>query len=180
MKLSKYGQVILNTDDVFDGMYSGKITDLETIFLDNPQECNKFNESVKKNHDNLGLCKVFLETNATQEEFDSANQKQWFMPEEYQLYDIVDWLYCECKTTEEKNRVTEELKLYAQHNMITLLKYLKYLVDTMRKNNIVWGVGRGSSVASYCLYLIGVHKVDSIKYDLDIHEFLKGESNANI
>jgi DNA polymerase III alpha subunit len=54
-----------------------------------------------------------------------------------------------------------------------LLKYLKYLVDTMRENKIVWGVGRGSSVASYALYLIGVHKVDSIKYQLDINEFLK-------
>jgi DNA polymerase III alpha subunit len=43
----------------------------------------------------------------------------------------------------------------------------------MRSNNIVWGVGRGSSVASYVLYLLGVHKVDSIKYGLDIREFLK-------
>jgi DNA polymerase III alpha subunit len=38
---------------------------------------------------------------------------------------------------------------------------------------VLWGVGRGSSVASYCLYILGVHKVDSIKYELDIHEFLK-------
>jgi DNA polymerase III alpha subunit len=45
----------------------------------------------------------------------------------------------------------------------------------MRENDIVWGVGRGSSVASYTLYLIGVHKIDSIKYELDINEFLKGE-----
>ena len=57
--------------------------------------------------------------------------------------------------------------------MFDLLSYLKYLVDTMRENNIVWGVGRGSSVASYVLYLIGIHKIDSIKYNLDIHEFLK-------
>jgi DNA polymerase III alpha subunit len=54
-----------------------------------------------------------------------------------------------------------------------LLFYLKYLVDAMRENKIVWGVGRGSSVASYVLYLIGVHRIDSIKYDLDIKEFLK-------
>ena len=57
--------------------------------------------------------------------------------------------------------------------MIELLHFMKYLVDTLRKNNVVWGVGRGSSVASYILYLIGVHKVDSIKYNLDINEFLK-------
>jgi DNA polymerase III alpha subunit len=50
---------------------------------------------------------------------------------------------------------------------------MKYLVDTLRKNIIVWGVGRGSSVASYILYLIGVHRIDSLYYDLDIAEFLK-------
>jgi len=48
-----------------------------------------------------------------------------------------------------------------------------YIVDMMRKNNLVWGVGRGSSVASYVLYLIGIHKIDSLKYNLNIEEFLK-------
>jgi DNA polymerase III alpha subunit len=45
----------------------------------------------------------------------------------------------------------------------------------MKERNIVWGVGRGSSVASYVLFLIGTHKVDSVKYELDFNEFLKGE-----
>jgi DNA polymerase III alpha subunit len=57
--------------------------------------------------------------------------------------------------------------------MFVLLQYLKYLVDTMRKNNIIWGVGRGSSVASYVLYLIGIHRINSLYYDLSIDEFLK-------
>ena len=173
MKITEYGQVILNTQEVFDALYSGKITDLGTIFLEDQAECTKFCESVKKNYDNTGFVRFYTEPTVSITEFDQANQEQWFMPEEYRLYDIVDWLYCQCRTVEEKARVTEELKLYAQHNMIMLLKYLKYLVDTMRKNKIVWGVGRGSSVASYCLYLLGVHKVDSLKYGLDIHEFLK-------
>jgi len=47
------------------------------------------------------------------------------------------------------------------------------MVDTFRKNNVVWGVGRGSSVSSYVLYLLGVHRVDSIKYKLNINEFLR-------
>jgi DNA polymerase III alpha subunit len=54
-----------------------------------------------------------------------------------------------------------------------LLRYLKYFVDTMRANNVLWGLGRGSSVSSYVLYLLGVHKINSMFYDLDIREFLK-------
>jgi DNA polymerase III alpha subunit len=173
MKITDFGQVILNEQDILDGLYNGKIKVDDTILLEDSAECRKFLEIAQQNFERLEEYKIFVEPNLTQEEFDKANQDNWFMPEEYQLYDIVDWLYCECRTAEEKERVTEELKLYAQHNMIYLLKYLKYLVDTMRKNNIVWGVGRGSSVASYCLYLLGVHKVNSIKYGLDINEFLK-------
>jgi DNA polymerase III alpha subunit len=62
--------------------------------------------------------------------------------------------------------------------MMDMLFFIKYLVDTLRKNKIIWGVGRGSSVASYVLYLIGVHKVDSIKYNLPIEEFFKGDQNG--
>ena len=70
-------------------------------------------------------------------------------------------------------RVEEELALYKARNLYPILQLMIYIVDMMRKNNLVWGVGRGSSVASYVLYLIGIHKIDSIKYNLDIEEFLK-------
>ena len=70
-------------------------------------------------------------------------------------------------------RVGHELLLYQNKNLFNLLRYLKYLVDTMKNNNIIWGVGRGSSVASYVLYLLEVHRIDSIYYDLDPEEFLR-------
>jgi DNA polymerase III alpha subunit len=76
-------------------------------------------------------------------------------------------------TDEEKTRVDMEMELYKKFNLHVVLKYLVYLVDQMRQHNIVWGVGRGSSVSSYVLFLIGIHKVDSIKYNLDINEFLR-------
>jgi DNA polymerase III alpha subunit len=94
------------------------------------------------------------------------------MPDNY-CPDLIQQLYGMCTTDEQRNRVSEELELFIQHGMLDLLYYLKYLVDTMREHKIVWGVGRGSSVASYCLYLIGIHKIDSLKYNLDIKEFLK-------
>jgi DNA polymerase III alpha subunit len=53
------------------------------------------------------------------------------------------------------------------------LQYLKYLVDVMTVNNVIWGVGRGSSVASYVLYKLGVHRIDSLHYNLDAREFLR-------
>ena len=74
---------------------------------------------------------------------------------------------------EHSARVCNELYLYDIYGIIEVLKVCVYIVDTLRKNNLVWGVGRGSSVSSYVLYLIGIHKVDSIKYGLDINEFLR-------
>ena len=66
-----------------------------------------------------------------------------------------------------------ELAEFEARNLFPILQLLIYIIDTMRKNNLVWGVGRGSSVASYILYLLGVHKVNSVKYNLNIKEFLK-------
>ena len=106
------------------------------------------------------------------QEIDSTN---WFIPYEYKTMDIVDWLYQRCPTPEVRERVVEELRLFAKHDMIPVLKTMKYVVDTLRANNVVWGVGRGSSVASYVLFIIGVHKIDSVKYKLPINEFFKGE-----
>jgi DNA polymerase III alpha subunit len=172
MKINSYGQVEISADEAFQSLYNGKISSLKNVYIEEEDRL-RFNQARESNGDRFPGLEALVLPNVSMEEFDQENQSQWFMPEEYRLYDIIDWLYCECQTQEQKERVTEELTLFAQHNMIYLLKYIKYLVDTMRENNIVWGVGRGSSVASYVLYLIGVHKVDSIKYALDIKEFLK-------
>jgi DNA polymerase III alpha subunit len=63
--------------------------------------------------------------------------------------------------------------LYQERNLFDLLRYLAYLVAVMQDNRIIWGVGRGSSVASYVLYKLGVHRIDSMYYDLDPQEFLR-------
>lgn len=109
----------------------------------------------------------------TVEQFDQINQSKWFMPEEYAQLDIAEYLLSLCKSDTELQRVGHELLLYNDKNLFDLLRYLKYLVDTMTAHGIIWGVGRGSSVASYVLYLLGVHKIDSIYYDLDPEEFLR-------
>jgi DNA polymerase III alpha subunit len=175
MRSDQYGQIVLTSNDAFAALYSGKIKSLDKILFDGAEEIKQFNTAVKENFENIPLLKIYQEPADidSQELFDEANQCTWFMPEEYHRFPIHQWLSDQCKTEEELARVDKELLLFIQHDMFDLLFYLKYLVDTMRANQIVWGVGRGSSVASYVLYLLGIHKVDSIKYKLDIHEFLK-------
>lgn len=172
MKTTDYGEVLLTSDEVFKAIYSGKITDLNSVILDDLEEIIKFNTATKINFDKLSELSTYSEPTESVKEYDQKNQKNWFMPDEYKNLDIEEFLVNVCPK-QNHERLIEELKLFRQHDMLDVLRYLKYFVDTMRKHNIVWGVGRGSSVASYCLYLIGVHKIDSIKYKLDIKEFLK-------
>lgn len=172
MKIDQYGQVELTEQEIFDSLYNKTITNLKGIYIDQPDQ---FNNSVKINADSIDLLESLPEYAISIEQFDANLQDNWFMPEGYKStsFDIVTWLLDKCNTDIEKDRVLEELQLFAQNDMIELLCYLRYLVDTMKENNIVWGVGRGSSVASYCLYLLNVHRIDSIKYNLDIKEFFK-------
>jgi DNA polymerase III alpha subunit len=95
------------------------------------------------------------------------------MPAQYQSMDIAQHILDLCQTPEQLQRVGQELLLYQERDLFDLLKYMKYLVDTMRDNQVIWGVGRGSSVSSYVLYLLGVHRIDSLFYDLDVREFLR-------
>ena len=107
------------------------------------------------------------------EEFDQFKQNIWYMPEEYKNLDIAEHILSLCDSDAKLQRCGQELLLFQERNLFDLLRYLKYLVDTLRANNMIWGVGRGSSVASYVLYLLGVHRIDSIFYDLEPTEFLR-------
>jgi len=106
-------------------------------------------------------------------EFDRAQQKHWLMPDEYINIDLLDNLTKKCTSQSEIDRVNLEYKKFEKNNLIPLLHYIVFLIDNMRENNIVWGVGRGSSVASFILFLIGIHKINPLKYNLDFDEFLK-------
>lgn len=172
MNINNYGAVFVTPEELFEYLYAGKLSSFENVFVTDEKEIVKFNGAVKETFSNLEKLKVYQLPEESLEFFDEANQCTWFMPEGY-ASNLVDTLYSMCETESQRARVDEELTLFIQHGMFDMLFYLKYLVDTMRENNIVWGVGRGSSVASYVLFLIGVHKIDSIKYKLDITEFLR-------
>jgi len=123
--------------------------------------------------DKFPILTTYIPPTGSVEEYDAKCQENWHMPVEYKTLDIVDYVVTKCKSDVELQRVATELEMFEERGMMMLLRYLVYLVDTMKKNNVVWGVGRGSSVASYVLYLIGMHRINSILYELDISEFLK-------
>lgn len=99
--------------------------------------------------------------------------QRWLIPDEYLRLDIKSHVLALCERPDETVRAEMELAMYEERRLLDLLRALHYLVTTMRKARIVWGVGRGSSVASYVLFLLGVHKIDSIRFELDVNVFLK-------
>lgn len=173
MKRNSFGEIIYDEDDIVDLVMQGQDVlqyqhmlvdpklDLETaaLILNDVPKFIQYDEVAREN--------------LTQEQWDHRCQSHWFMPQEYQDLDIAAHVLSLCQTDAELQRVGQELLLYQERDLFDLLRYLKYLVDRMRENNLIWGVGRGSSVASYVLYLLGVHRIDSLYYDLDPREFLR-------
>ena len=170
MNYDKYGQCYTSADEICNLLYEKPDLDLTRFLVESPQQ---YNSSVKQLYVDFPKLQQYTLPAVSLEEFHETLQQEWHMPNNYQELDIAEWVLSQCKTAVELQRVGQELILYQERDLFDLLRFMKYLVDTLRKNNIVWGVGRGSSVASYILYLIGVHRIDSLYYDLDIAEFLK-------
>lgn len=168
MRIDNYGQMIFDEKDLCDIYLRDPDTRLKNVLVDRPIT---FDDVLAI--DNIPSIISYQPITKTVKEFDSENQSQWFLPEEYLNMDIAQWVLDQCKSDAELQRAGKELLMYQERNMFIFLKYLKYLVDTMRKNNIVWGVGRGSSVSSFVLFILGVHRINSLYFDLDIEEFLK-------
>ena len=173
MQTNKFGEIVLSEDDLCDLAMQGRdVIKLDRVTV-NPEL--DLQQLISHIEDPAGLMTwTFPETrDISVPEFDRERQNQWFMPREYRETDIAQYVLDLCTTPEQLQRVGEELLLFQEHDLFDLLRYLRYLVAVMRENRIIWGVGRGSSVASYVLYLLGVHRIDSMFYDLDPREFLR-------
>lgn len=167
------GRVVMTSDGLSElVMRQQPISGLLSEECDDTIKYNKYSQNLT----NDGLILYTDEiANQTAEEFDSTATLSWNTPKEYQITDeeLAIWLFERCSGDLEYDRVLLELNMYEERGLYPLLKHLIYLVENFRKNGIVWGVGRGSSVSSFVLYLIGIHKVDPIKYELNIKDFLK-------
>ena len=168
-KTNEHGDVIFTEEDAIQLLYTDPEFDISKLYFD---DIEKYSTSLKE----LGIDLPVINTapkRAKPEEFDKQNCDDWHMPEKYYKINVLEWLLDKCQNDEEKMRVQTEYSLFEQKNFIKVLQFLIYFIDTLRANNIVWGVGRGSSVASFCLFLIGVHKINPMLYNLDITEFLR-------
>ena len=170
MNYDRYGQCYTSADELCGMLYEKPDLDLTRFLVESPQQ---YNNSVRQLYVEFPKLQQYTPPAVSVEEFHETLQQEWHMPADYKELDIAEWVLTQCKTDQELQRVGQELILYQERDLFDLLRFMKYLVDTLRANNLVWGVGRGSSVASYVLYLLGVHRIDSLYYDLDIAEFLK-------
>jgi hypothetical protein len=167
---NKFGELIFDQLAVCDLIMQGKpLSDLSGMIVDNSVDLNAWPEIIEP----LPDLQQQRFHNCSVPEWHAQQQSHWHMPDEYQQLDIAAYVLSLCDLPAELQRCGSELLLYQEKNLFDLLRYLKYLVDTMTQHHIIWGVGRGSSVASYVLYKLGVHRIDSMYYNLDIQEFLR-------
>ena len=168
---NNFGEIIFNESDICDILMTGReYNTLKNMLVDdtvNIEEAIQFVDKVPE------LIKYVDQPNVSLSIFDQQQQANWHMPQSYKDLDIAQYVLGLCNNEAELQRCGEELLLYQERNLFNLLRYLKYLVDIMTENKVIWGVGRGSSVASFILYKMGVHRIDSIFYKLNIDEFLR-------
>jgi DNA polymerase III alpha subunit len=169
MRLDQFGNPIFNSVDIFRALYQGKLSNLKDLTVDYTEDIEQLEQTAgftfQRFNEQLDGISV--------EDFDQALQSDWFMPPEYREFNVKKWCLDKCTTQEQIDRVNAELDAFENKEMIPLLQWTKHFVDTCNANGIVWGVGRGSSVASFVLFLLGVHQIDSVKYNLDWQEFLR-------
>jgi len=168
--MNKFGDHVLSEKDVIEVLYNNPDVNLNDLNITNVE---KFNDAINNLYLSNNKLVQYNAPNFSIEEFDKLNQQTWHMPQKYKELDIAEYLLSLCETDTELQRVGYELLEFQKLDFFDALRFLKYFVDIMRNNNIVWGVGRGSSVASYVLFLLGIHKINSIKYNLLPDEFFK-------
>ena len=169
MKQNNVGELIYTEEDVCDLVMKGHTpAELSGMIVDSTVELTYLAELLDPvpqwTHE---------QEHINPAEFHAQQQSVWHMPEQYCSMDIAAHVLGLCSTEAELQRCGKELLLYQERGLFDLLRFMVYMVDTMTEHKIIWGVGRGSSVASYVLYKLQVHRIDSMYYNLDVEEFLR-------
>ena len=146
--------------------------DLTTLLIEETAAITQYNQACRE-HDKTAVVIPPISPSDSPESDTARRIATWFVPEEFQTIAVREQLLAMCEREAETIRVNQEMDMFEARGLVPVLRLMFFLVDHCRKHGILWGVGRGSSVASYCLFLIGVHKCDSLHYNLDITEFLR-------
>jgi len=173
MLQNKFNELVFSENDICDLLMQGhSIESLKNVVVDDTVNIEELIQYIER-PDSLLTWTFPYDSETSVPEFHLTQQMNWHMPDQYRTLDIAAHILGLCESEAELQRCGQELLLYQERDLFPLLQYLKYLVDVMTANNIIWGVGRGSSVASYALYKLGVHRIDSLYYNLDVGEFLR-------
>ncbi len=169
-----YGSVKYTVKETLDEMYAGN--PIDHFVIDDTNE-NTLHYEFNKHFEIANLQKPPT-LDVSPEDFHDILSNSWLMPQKYKDMDLDAYLVQELldnnmATEQYTVRLAEELEEYAKRDMLDILKFLVYLMNICRDNSIVTGIGRGSSVSSLVLYLIGVHYIDPVKYNLSYKEFLR-------
>lgn len=161
------GESSFNADNIFS--YVGKY-DVKYVNKITPT-IQQYNKSAGASH------KLTVKTNIAPLSFD------WQIPIKYKTLDLIEYFsqahavltegMPDDEINQRERRLAIELMRYQELGLDDVLRTVIWVMNELTKNDVVWGIGRGSSTSSYALYLIGVHDVDSFAYDLDIDDFLR-------
>ena len=166
-QVSELGQIKVDADGLFELWYHGASLDGVDVGID--PEIEAYNAECARH----GKTDFLIAADTKPALSHEQRIASWIIPDAYKELDVEEFCLSLCRGEEACNRVKEEMKMFRERNLFPMLQSLMFLVDTLRLNGVLWGVGRGSSVASYVLFLIGVHRIDSLKYNLRIEEFLR-------
>ena len=166
-----WGRTVVDAERIFSLLYRGAKP--KDIVCDTTEAIEQYNALCRKFNKPNEVINSLAPPDIDPEQDHKNRIADWRIPEEYADLDVRKYVLSLCERDDERARVNMEMDLFEERDLINLLRLMIVLVDHFRSKSIVWGVGRGSSVSSYCLYLIGIHKIDSIKYGLDVTEFLR-------
>lgn len=167
----EYGRVIVDAEEAFELFYGGDdVFEHQFEMNDNIVRYNEFCRKFDKADFVLASAPEILHT---PEEEHSRRANTWFVPTKYAEMDVLEYLLSKCSNDDERERVRQEYELFDRGDLVTIIRLMIYMVDNLRENKILWGVGRGSSVASFIMYLIGIHRINPMKYNLPVTDFLR-------
>ena len=173
MNIDEYGDISFTCNEVIQSLYSdSNIVEHVT----DEQEISKYNQFAS--HFGFDIIQHKSKPKIDPILHHASLSKQWCMPDQYKQIDVEQFLakkLAQFNLTADSyvNILLNEIIEFKKRSMFDLIRFLIYMMDVCKQKNIVTGIGRGSSVSSLVLYLIGVHHIDPIKYNLDYKEFLR-------